>query len=122
MSTIIHDLRLPLARAGEIIALKEAAESLSVYRDVLKVVVFGSRVRGDFTGESDMDLLIVILGMDLKLMNEVIHVLHELELKHDVPISPTIYTKREYDVNKKMGSPFITNVEKEGIVLYDSEF
>ncbi len=122
MSTIIHDLHLPLARAGEITALKEAAISLSIYHDVLKVVVFGSRVRGDFRGDSDMDLLVVISQMDLKLMGEVIHILSELELKYDVPIVPTIYTKKEYDVNKSMGSPFITNVEREGVILYDSEF
>jgi len=120
MITITNDIRLPLARADEITALKEAAASLSVYPDVLKVVVFGSRVRGDFTGDSDMDVLVVISKMDLKLMNDVIHLLGELEFKYDVPISPTIRTKKEYEVNKNMGSPFITNVEREGITLYDS--
>lgn len=121
MSAIIHDLYLPLARVDEIAALKEAAKVLSVYHDVLKVVVFGSRVRGDFTGDSDMDVLVVISKTDLALMNDVIHVLSELEFKYDVPISPTIYTEKEYDINRKMGSPFIKNVEREGIVLYDSQ-
>jgi len=121
MSTIIHDLHLPLARADEIVALKEVAKSLSAYHDVLKVVVFGSRVRGDFTGDSDMDVLVVISKADLDLENKVVHALGELEFKYDVPLSPVIFTKREYDVNKNMGSPFITNVEREGIVLYAFE-
>jgi len=121
MSTIIHDLRLPLARADEITSLKEAAKSLSMYPDVLKVVVFGSRVRGDFTGDSDMDVLVVISKTDIGLENEVVHILSELELKYDVPLSPAIFTMKEYDINKNMGSPFITNVEREGIILYDSE-
>lgn len=121
MSTIIHDLRLPLARASEITALKEAATTLSAYHDVLKVVVFGSRVRGDFTGDSDMDVLVVISRADLDLENKVIHALGELEFEYDVPFSPVVFTKREYDINKSMGSPFITNVEREGIVLYASE-
>ncbi len=121
MSTIIQDLRLPLAMPGEITALKETAKALSAYHDVLEVVVFGSRVRGDFTGDSDMDVLVVISEADLDLENKVIHVLSELELKYDVPLSPVIFTKREYDINKNMGSPFISNVEREGIVLYAFE-
>jgi len=114
-------MRSSLATQSEITALQEAAKALSAYRDVVKFVAFCSRVRGDFTGESDMDVLVVLLEMDVKIMNEVIHILNELEFKYDVPLSPVIFSKKEYDINKNLGSPFITNVEREGIVLYDSE-
>lgn len=112
---------LSLATNNEITALKKVAEYLSQFSEVLRIVVFGSRVRGDFGELSDMDVLIIISNSNVAVKNKLISVLHDIELEFDVPISPVIFTKREYEVNKRLGGSFIENVEKEGIVLHDSE-
>jgi predicted nucleotidyltransferase len=111
---------IKLANDTEINALEKVAKSLSAFQGVEKVVFFGSRVRGDFVGSSDMDLLIIITDIEIK--NIVISTLHNIELEFDVPLSPVIFTIREYEINKKLKSSFIENVEREGIVIYDSKY
>ncbi len=106
-----------LANPSEIIALEKIALSLSGLSGVEKVVFFGSRSRGDFGGSSDLDLLIVITDIGIK--NVLIRILHDIELDYDVPISPVIFTGKEYEINKRLKSSFIENVEREGVVLYD---
>jgi predicted nucleotidyltransferase len=106
-----------LASTSEIIALDKIALSLSGFSGVERVVFFGSRSRGDFKGSSDLDLLVVIT--DIQIKNEIIRILHDIELEHDVPISPVVFTNREYEMNKRLESSFIENIEREGVVLYD---
>ncbi len=109
---------LKLAKDAERRALEKIATSLADIPQIEKIVVFGSRVRGDFRGSSDLDVLLVL--SDIRVKNRAIGILHDIELEYDVPISPVIFTKREYEMNEKMKNKFIVNIEKEGIVLYDA--
>ena len=70
-------------------------------------------------GDSDLDLLLIVSDPDSR--DEPIGMIHDIELELDVPLSPTIMTLAEYDKNKAMGSSFVKNVEREGIVIYDIE-
>lgn len=108
-----------LAAAPELNALRQTALSLSALPETELVVFFGSRSRGDFNGSSDIDILVVI--SDIKAKNRVISILHDIELEYDVPLSPVVFTGREYEINKKLKSRFIENMEREGIVLYELE-
>jgi len=116
---MIRKSALKLAQKAEINALERIAQSLSAIPEIQRVIFFGSRARGDFNGSSDLDILIVI--KDIKAKNKVISVLYDIELEYDVPISPVIFTSKEYGINKKLKGSFIENVEREGIVLYDSK-
>ncbi len=116
---VFNKSSLRLALDSEVDALKQMALSLSTLPETKRVVLFGSRARGDFDGSSDMDILVVI--SDIKVKNKVISILHDIELVYDVPVSPVIFTSREYEINKKLKSSFIEKVEIEGIVLYDSK-
>jgi len=99
-------------------ALKDITRLMPAVPGVLRVVFFGSRRRGDFRQDSDLDILVIL--KDLSSRDRTISVLHDLEMEYDVPISPVIYTEREYGINVKMKSGFFLNVEREGLVLYDA--
>ena len=116
---MLDESYLKLAKQTEIEALKKITLSLSAFPTIDLIVFFGSRARGDFEGDSDMDLLVVIEDIGRK--NKVIGVLHDIELDFGVPISPVIFTSREYAMNKKLKSAFVENIEKEGVILYDSQ-
>ncbi len=107
--------------SNERTALEALTESLQSLPEVVKVVVFGSRVRGDFDASSDLDVMIIIPTMQPETRANVIRITHDIELKYEVPISPILYTVNEYEVNKKLKSSFIKQVENEGIVLYDAQ-
>lgn len=112
---------LNLIAENEVTALRILTEALQKITEVLKIVVFGSRIRGDFRESSDMDVMVIIRNMEIETKNAVVRILHDVELQYDVPISPVIYTRNEYEMNKRLKSNFIEQVENEGIVLYDSE-
>lgn len=110
---------IKLATARELNALRQIALSLSTIPETERVIFFGSRSRGDFDGSSDMDILVIL--SDIMAKNRVISILYDIELEYDVPLSPVVLTSKEYEINKKLKSGFIENLEREGIVLYDSE-
>lgn len=110
---------IKLAIDSEVNALKQVVLSLSNLPETEKVIFFGSRSRGDFNGTSDIDILVVVTDIHVK--NKIVSLLHDIELEYDVPISPVIFTSKEYATNKKLKSGFFENIEREGIVLYDSK-
>lgn len=111
--------KLPMALSSEIEALGRIAERAADYPDIVRIVVFGSRVRGDFHGASDLDLLIVV--KNLRHRDRVIGWLHNVELDYEVPLSPTMYTLNEVHKNERLGSAFFKNIDAEGIIIYDAE-
>lgn len=111
--------KLPLALRSETEALERLAAAAVDCPGIIRIVVFGSRVRGDFHGDSDLDLLVVVENLECK--DGVIHLIHDLELVYDVPLSPTLYTRHELEENKRLGSAFFRNIESEGIIVYDAE-
>lgn len=102
-----------LASAPELNALRQTALSLSALPETELVVFFGSRSRGDFNGSSDIDILVVI--SDIKAKNRVISILHDIELEYDVPLSPVVFTGKEYEINKKLKSSLLRTWRERGL-------
>ncbi|HLU94273.1 MAG TPA: nucleotidyltransferase domain-containing protein [Membranihabitans sp.] len=57
-----------------------------------KVVLFGSRARGDETKDSDWDILILLPAMTEEIKDKIRDKLYELELTTDQVISPIIHS------------------------------
>ncbi|MEE8168363.1 MAG: nucleotidyltransferase domain-containing protein [Candidatus Hydrothermarchaeales archaeon] len=80
-----------------------------------KIILFGSYARGDFEGESDIDVLVV---GDITL-NDAVDITVPLMLKHGKYISPKVKTSEYLRFLVREGSSFIKNVLEEGVVIYD---
>jgi predicted nucleotidyltransferase len=95
-------------------AIKEFVQALkSKYRGrVRRIILFGSYARGDYTEESDIDILIVG-DVDF---DYVIDLCTKLLLKYGVVINAIIESEEQF--NKKINWSFHRNVLKEGKVLY----
>ncbi len=85
--------------------------------DILSIRLFGSKVRGDFNRDSDIDVLLVFQIKSEKVRDRVYDILFGLDPYYELKISLTIMSLYEYQKNEELHSPFIENVEKEGIKL-----
>ncbi|TAE53126.1 MAG: nucleotidyltransferase domain-containing protein [Nostocales cyanobacterium] len=89
----------------------------TTYQDNLdKVILFGSRARGDYHADSDIDILIVLkTPFDYSLEVEKTSVfISELSLECDLVIS-RVFAETP-DFNSK-NTPFFMNIRKEGVIL-----
>jgi predicted nucleotidyltransferase len=99
---ILHVLRKDLT-----IALGERVE---------KVILYGSRARGDARDDSDIDVLI-ILKDDFKysvMFRKTSKIVAKLSLENDVVISRAFASRQQFEQSKM---PFLMNVRRDGIVI-----
>ena len=82
----------------------------------IKIILYGSRARGDWNKESDWDILVLVDGNKKKNLEKKIRdVIFEIELETEQPISTLIYSKEEWDELEV--SPLYKNVQSEGVLL-----
>lgn len=85
--------------------------------EVVRVVLFGSKARGDASVESDMDVLVVVRSEDWKMGDEIRDMGYELEIAQGVVLSIQVMGQRQYQELKARGSTFVANVEQEGLAV-----
>ncbi|MBH0204108.1 MAG: nucleotidyltransferase domain-containing protein [Nitrospira sp.] len=85
--------------------------------ELVRVVLFGSKARGDASVESDIDVLAVVRSEDWKLGDEIRDTGYELEIAHGVVLSIQVMGQRQYQELKGRGSTFVANVEQEGLAV-----
>jgi len=81
-----------------------------------RVIVYGSKARGDAGPNSDLDVL-VVLKDDTVSRTRVRLIGYELALQTDVVPSILVYTTQELEQRREHRSVFIEAVEREGVVV-----
>ncbi len=92
--------------------------------DLLRVVLFGSKARGDFDEESDLDVLIVIRmseGDFRQHWYEIVTTTYDLELIYNVVFSFIIKDEPEYMLMRQHNLLLNRNIEQDGIELWTSQ-
>lgn len=102
--------------------LIEEMKGLSyLYDKVEEMIVFGSRVRGDFTGESDFDVLIIVREKDVRTETALIEFFGKQEDLTAIPFSPVIKDRKVFEKEKRYKTGFARAIEEEGITIYRKE-
>lgn len=116
-SRIIGDL--PNLTQNEREALEILIKRLKEYlgENLITIRIFGSKLRGDFREDSDIDILLVLKERTVEIHNKIAEIAADIDLEYDPQISLVVYSDFEYEKNRELGSPFVESVEKEGIVL-----
>jgi len=101
-------------------AIAELVELLqSRYGSVVaSIKLFGSKARGDFALESDIDLFIVFeREVDWRFRDEINGLIFPLNLKYDMFISARVYSTDNLRQERIQALPFIKSIEKHGITI-----
>jgi len=85
--------------------------------DVELIRLFGSKVRGDFDEESDIDVLVVV-NKDGQLWDDLVALEVDLMLKYNVVISSLIMSKENYEWHRRYRAPLYRSIEREGVDLW----
>jgi uncharacterized protein len=88
---------------------------------VVRVVLFGSKARGDSDDESDLDVLVVVDDGDWKFRDAVTLVAFEPMLDYDVVLSPLIVDVDEYDWWQEYHAPIYRHIRSEGVELWTKQ-
>lgn len=83
---------------------------------VIEISLFGSLARGNYTGGSDADILIVLKNDSRRFIDRIPHYLGQF-LKADVPVDVFPYTLSELEELGKGKNPFIKRIQDEKIIL-----
>lgn len=89
--------------------------------DVYKIVLYGSYARGDFTKESDIDIMILLNCSKeevKKYRKQVSRLSSRIGLKNDVEISLMLRDRETFEQGQNI-LPFYRNVAGEGVNLYE---
>ena len=116
----MSDDNLRYLTSGEKAALSEFVARLRArYADeVMLVVLFGSKVRGDFDEESDVDVLVVVQNGDWRFRDTVALTAFEPMLEHDIVITPLVIDLEHYQWLQRYQAPLYRNIRSEGVDLW----
>jgi uncharacterized protein len=105
-------------RNNEKKALEELKEKILKIYPEARIILYGSKARGDFDRESDIDLLILIpQKINTKLEEEIYHISYEIELKYNVVFGEIIENKKFWETPLANVMPLYQNIDKEGIAI-----
>ena len=100
-----------------------AKELSKIYGRHLKtVILYGSYARGDFTTDSDIDIMILLDLPDLTIKNyrhELSDLTYDFNTEYNLDIKP-IAKNKEHFLQWSDEYPFYSNIVKEGVTLFET--
>jgi predicted nucleotidyltransferase len=110
-----------IATSNAVKALADAVASASE-EDVNKIIFFGSRMKGRFTPDSDIDILMIVNNKTQELTERIFSIADRIErdiLGYSIALTIHIMSRIEYEKYKSSGSIFIEAIEREGEIIYE---
>ena len=103
-------------------SILEKFRSLLVERiRVHKIILFGSRARGDAQVDSDMDLLVILQDPPTEEIEDyILDCAWKAGIDHSVILVPVVYSREEWEEGPDQSSLLALAVQREGISVYES--
>ena len=97
-------------------------ELKKIYKDYLQqVILYGSYARGDYSEDSDIDVMILLKMSDMHIKdysNELMDITYEFNLNYNLEINPIAKDKIEFEKWNET-YPFYANIKRDGVMLYE---
>jgi len=105
-------------RDNEKKALQELKKILFKSFSVAEIILYGSKARGDFDEESDMDILIILNGkVDDNTREKIFSMSFKIEIKYDVIFGILVETEDFWGSPLAEAMPIHSNISREGVLV-----
>ncbi len=91
--------------------IKELQDVFRRYANIEKVLIFGSRSKGNYRAGSDIDLAVIGKDIDYNQLLNILCEIDDLELLYSVDL---------LDYQKKKGTPIDDHIDRVGQVFYEA--
>ena len=91
--------------------IKELQDVFRHYENIEKVLIFGSRSKGNYRAGSDIDLAVIGKDIDYNLLLSILCEIDDLELLYSVDL---------LDYQKKKGTPIGDHIDRVGQIFYEA--
>ena len=91
--------------------IRELQDVFRRYENIEKVLIFGSRSKGNYRAGSDIDLAVIGKDIDYNLLLSILCEIDDLELLYSVDL---------LDYQKKKGTPIGDHIDRVGQVFYEA--
>ena len=108
------------ATESDIALALEALKNALISRlgsSLVKVVLYGSRARGDYDEESDIDIAVIVDGLNRTLKRELIDLVADIELEYLVPLSTLVLSSQSHKNLIQRERRIALDIEREGVPL-----
>jgi predicted nucleotidyltransferase len=96
--------------------VKDVVEAIAGPR-LVKMVLFGSRVRGDWEPWSDIDVAAVVDDLTHGEYTRILDAVCEVEVRHSFPVSFLLFSAGHFAELKEQERRIVLDIEKEGLPL-----
>ena len=101
--TLLHDLKQKL---------EPVLEDMEA-----EIVLYGSRARGDFDQDSDIDVAIIVPGLTREKKDQILEAVAEVEFDHCRAVSALVFSKSDFDRLYDRERRIALDIKHEGIAL-----
>ncbi len=87
----------------------------SLKTQLLTMLLFGSKARGDSTDESDIDIFLLVKKNNVSVSSKVSKITADIYWEYDVILSPVEFSLYEQQRNLELESPFFESLYQEAM-------
>ncbi len=111
---------MPFLNDIEIVVIDQflAALTYKLADQLHGVVLYGSKARGDFTPESDIDLLVIVDDDDWVIGNLISDIASDLSVEHDVLLLPHVVSFERWQKMAAAPFSFFRKLFRDGCPIY----
>jgi len=80
-------------------------------------LLYGSKARGDFHAESDIDVAVILGQLDFKKKCEIIDIASDEMLESDIEISPLVFAEDDFLKKKHDQAPILREILRDMVPL-----